>query len=1000
MFRDQEPGIPGPVPGPPGIPDKPGPIRPPSTFLPGPSGDVGFPGQKGQKGRRGSTGSPGATGATGSKGNIGSRGDIGFTGAKGLTGPSGTIRDCSPCSKNIGMKGANGAPGDYGIPGATGTIGPKGFPGRSGLCLKGDVGHPGLTGEDGDAGRKGYNGARGQIGETGDSKPISSLSLIYKLQQTIGIVRRRLSECCSPSRLGRDLDRMIRQTLPAFCKVPFQLPDGKTGPQRRQTSRCRYVRGPPGSPGFPGSKGDAGDHGFTGPTGPTGSQGSTGNRGSIGQQGPTGLKGNQGRSYFQTCLPRGEPGSTGEKGQIGDPGLIGFQGRRGPRGDDCPRSVGLPGDTGDAGTPGVNGAKGQKGTQGEKGQKGEIALGDITEESYERYLNMIQEIIKKIETGGCCSSATCTHNGVQYQHGEQIKPNCTTKCTCQNGEWSCSKTECFSGATCSASGDPHYTTFDGTRHHFQGICEYVLAKDCTRNRFTIKTVNTPCGRTAACVTEATIVVHNLFLNIGLKRGSGGGQLFVNGRHYPNNGNGFVLSIGEVEIIRSSTSIVILLTTTGVVVTWTGTSYISVKVSEDLKHQVCGLCGTYNDNSTDDFQTRGGVVVSNTNEFGFSWLLDRYTVSNCTCPPPDLCSATIQQQGAARCNILKGMYFSACNNVVDPAPYIDDCIFDYCRCPSSQHEECYCDNLENYAKQCAEKGIVLNKWKSLYCPVTCPNGMIYQECGTACPETCVNYADPPVCIEHCVEGCFCPPGQVLLRNSICVDVEACPRFSCNRMPNLQILGPGLSVGGPPSDVIIDVGKCRENHCQGSCLPTKTRKETVRLSSGSKEVEIIESCQCLSNEGSSCAVAKKEVTYFANTSSEITIGANQCVGSCGVHRINCIPTKEKTVAVDNGENGIVVATVIEKCQCYLECYRKSYYEKYREVASREEVEIDVGVCEAHEGFCRPLKTHQYNGPSLEKDGKPYSLLIIDSCGTIFPQYVFKRRHPDRESEEDDE
>ena len=56
---------------------------------------------------------------------------------------------------------------------------------------------------------------------------------------------------------------------------------------------------------------------------------------------------------------------------------------------------------------------------------------------------------------------------------------------------------------------------------------------------------------------------------------------------------------------------------------------------------------------------------------------------------------------------------------------------------------------------------------------------------------------------------------------------------------------------------------------------------------------------------------------------------------VHRINCIPTKEKTVAVDNGENGIVVATVIEKCQCYLECYRKSYYEKYREVASREEV-----------------------------------------------------------------
>ena len=60
---------------------------------------------------------------------------------------------------------------------------------------------------------------------------------------------------------------------------------------------------------------------------------------------------------------------------------------------------------------------------------------------------------------------------------------------------------------------------------------------------------------------------------------------------------------------------------------------------------------------------------------------------------------------------------------------------------------------------------------------CPEGMIYQECGTACPYTCETYADPPVCIEHCVDGCFCPPGQVLLDNATCIDVEDCPcRFN--------------------------------------------------------------------------------------------------------------------------------------------------------------------------------------------------------------------------------
>ncbi|KAI8514606.1 hypothetical protein Bbelb_071970 [Branchiostoma belcheri] len=33
-------------------------------------------------------------------------------------------------------------------------------------------------------------------------------------------------------------------------------------------------------------------------------------------------------------------------------------------------------------------------------------------------------------------------------------------------------------ATCIAWGDPHYTTFDGEVHHYQGLCKYTLAKDC------------------------------------------------------------------------------------------------------------------------------------------------------------------------------------------------------------------------------------------------------------------------------------------------------------------------------------------------------------------------------------------------------------------------------------------------------------------------------------------------------------------------------------------
>ena len=126
-----------------------------------------------------------------------------------------------------------------------------------------------------------------------------------------------------------------------------------------------------------------------------------------------------------------------------------------------------------------------------------MALGDITEDTYEKYIQMLLETI---DSGKCCTQNSCTYNGVVYQQGEQIKPNCTTKCTCQNRDWVCSQTQCFTGATCYASGDPHYGTFDGKRYDFQGICEYVLAKDCKGERCTITVVNTRCGSTVSCTT--------------------------------------------------------------------------------------------------------------------------------------------------------------------------------------------------------------------------------------------------------------------------------------------------------------------------------------------------------------------------------------------------------------------------------------------------------------------------------------------------------------------
>ena len=54
---------------------------------------------------------------------------------------------------------------------------------------------------------------------------------------------------------------------------------------------------------------------------------------------------------------------------------------------------------------------------------------------------------------------------------------------------------------------------------------------------------------------------------------------------------------------------------------------------------------------------------------------------------------------------------------------------------------------------------------------CPPGMVYQQCGPLCPQTCDNIGTYS-CHGGCAEGCFCPNGQVLSNNR-CIHPIACP-----------------------------------------------------------------------------------------------------------------------------------------------------------------------------------------------------------------------------------
>ena len=285
------------------------------------------------------------------------------------------------------------------------------------------------------------------------------------------------------------------------------------------------------------------------------------------------------------------------------------------------------------------------------------------------------------------------------------------------GQIDCIKVPCdFDGPTCYTNGDPHYAMFDGTVHHYQGGCQYAHVERCTNTGFSIKTRNSPCPNNRfTCVSEVTVEAPGITI------------IMARGNPIPVTINGQMISttdmilhnLNGVEVRRVGGLIHVFLNTIGIRLAWDGRYSLSVTVSTRLLNELCGLCGTYNGNRNDDLQRRDGVVTTSVTEFGDSWLVP----GSCTgvgkrdaqgSTPGCSTDPAVIQEGQNRCSVLREGVFSACNNVVDPTQFIENCEFDYRCCSDTDREDCYCSNLATYATTCAEAGVVLSTWRNSFC----------------------------------------------------------------------------------------------------------------------------------------------------------------------------------------------------------------------------------------------------------------------------------------------
>ncbi|XP_006812370.1 BMP-binding endothelial regulator protein-like, partial [Saccoglossus kowalevskii] len=73
---------------------------------------------------------------------------------------------------------------------------------------------------------------------------------------------------------------------------------------------------------------------------------------------------------------------------------------------------------------------------------------------------------------------------------------------CKGRSWECTTQKC--AGLCTATGDPHYITFDGKQFSFMGECNYLLTEEIS-GAFAVTAENVPCGTNGITCTKSVNV---------------------------------------------------------------------------------------------------------------------------------------------------------------------------------------------------------------------------------------------------------------------------------------------------------------------------------------------------------------------------------------------------------------------------------------------------------------------------------------------------------------
>ncbi|XP_017363266.1 mucin-6 [Cebus imitator] len=303
----------------------------------------------------------------------------------------------------------------------------------------------------------------------------------------------------------------------------------------------------------------------------------------------------------------------------------------------------------------------------------------------------------------------CEFSGVSYPGGAELHTDCRT-CTCSRGRWACQQaTHCPS--TCTLYGEGHIVTFDGQRFVFDGSCEYILAMDgCGANdsqpTFKILTENVVCGKAGVTCSRAI----KLFL--------GGLSVVLADRNYTVSGEEPHV---QLRVRPDALSLAVDVGVPGrynLTLVWNRHMTVLIRITRASQDTICGLCGNFNGNMKDDFETRSRYVASSELEFVNSWKESPLCGDVSFVADPCSLNAFRRSWAERKCSVINSQTFATCHSKVYHLPYYEACVRDACGCDSGGDCECLCDAVAAYAQACLDKGVCVDWRTPAFCPIYC------------------------------------------------------------------------------------------------------------------------------------------------------------------------------------------------------------------------------------------------------------------------------------------